>query len=156
MELMVRLLGIPAVQKHVLGATKFADIDKKVAFGKHIPDPESRKCYAHFQSTQRKEKLAFLYGTSFQWGQGCCEVNKKVYAVFVKGDIIGTKQGKRTSVHHVLLQLENIWKKEVSKKFLVWTDSGKSPNGTEWTRECLAPAKGKQGPPAPSVPPVPK
>ena len=155
MELMLRLLGIPAIQKHVLGATKFKDLENKVVSGKHIPTPETRKCYAHYQTTKREEKLSFLYGTSFQWGQGCCEVNKKLYAVFVKGDIIGTQSGKRTPVHHVLLQLEKIWKQEPGKKFLVWTDSGKYPNGQEWTRECLAPAKGKQGSPTPHVPSVP-
>lgn len=152
MELMLGVLGVPAVQKHLHGGTTPADIAKYLAHGPKIPGLQSRTCYYH----KNTEQLHLLYGSRFQEGQGCCEVLNKLYAVFVRGNIVGVASGKLSVAHHVLQQLEQVWKPISNNKFMVWAHAYKDAKGKEWVVECLAPAKkGVQGPPAPPVPPVP-
>lgn len=145
MELMLRLLGIPAVQKSVHGT---ADPEKDyVTYHGNYMGLQERNCYEH-----GKENLYLVYGKRFQEGQGCCEVNKKLYTVFVKGNVIGTPSGNRTSARHVLLQLEKFWKqKQKYEYFQVW---GREVmvGGEEQIWACTSKATDTQGVPDPEVP----
>ena len=151
MELMLGVLGVPAIQKHLHGGTTPAEIDKRLAYGTYLPGLQSRTCYQ-----DGREELNLLYGESFQEGQGCCEVDHKLYAVWAQGNAVGSRSGKRSAAHHTLLQLERFWKPESGNKFLIWARTIKGKSGEELLAECLAPAKaGVQGPPTPPVPPAP-
>ena len=90
MEQMLRLLGIPAVQKHVYGRTEKPPLDRgeNVYYedgtgGKPLgKGPQVRKCKVHGD-----EKLMMNFGSpqnySLNVGEGTVEVNGKLFAGLV-------------------------------------------------------------------------
>jgi len=152
MELMLRLLGIKATQKHIRGATDWKLIKENMYCGKYKNDakrrlPQERDCIKH-----GREQLWLRTGSLWNPGQGCCEVNDKLYVTFFS-NIIGIRLGKRSPAHHVLLQLEKKYKTK-SSPFQTWTYFPLTGGGP---RQCkVKKIEGGQGVPNPDVPPVPK
>lgn len=149
MELMLGAMGIPAEQHHLHGGTTRQLIEAHLDHGFTTKGQQKRTCTPH-----GAEQLSLLYGTRFQEGQGCCMVNKRLYAVFVAGHIIGIAGGGRSAAHDALAKLERRWKPSNPRGvFQVWTSTHTKSDGTKEEWECLAPAvSGGQGVPAPPVP----
>jgi hypothetical protein len=139
MEMMVRMLGVDAVQKQIHAVTRLP-VEKRVSCQEpqpFAPSPEERTCKVH-----GKEWLWLdLIGPNES--EGCCEVNKKMYALYVIVDIIGSQRSKRTAAHHVLLELAKYY----GRKVQIWVYQGKNK-----IEVCRLPKSQSGGDPNPPVP----
>jgi hypothetical protein len=109
MELMNRLLGINAIQKHVRASTTVKGVQDFLDYEGHKVGYETRTCAFHGE-----EKLAMTFGYrrnddegyayKVNYGEGTCEVNGRLYAGLV--DKIGISGGGRTAAHNLLLAIE--------------------------------------------------
>jgi hypothetical protein len=115
MEQAIRLLGIDAQYQHVLAAISLPV--PLFTCGSSVGSP-----YRDPHCGVREE--LWLYFPSFgpwNWGEGCCLVNGKLYSAFAGGVVgetggivdFGVKYGgsryvtASSAAHHVLLQLDN-------------------------------------------------
>ena len=147
MELMNRILGIQAIQKHVRATTYRAGTQLHLDYEGHHVACESRHCafhgkeelqmtFGYDRSRRKADALARQLGDvpySINVGEGTCEVNGKLYAGAL--DYIGTNSGGRSPAHNVLLACEKRYAPNlvVSKKsghtkfdndrFQVWVTS---------------------------------
>ncbi len=115
MEMMNRLLGIHVLQKHVHAAETRNDVEEFLVYQGHGDKKplgemhKSRWCKIH----DDWEYLTFTFGyglDNLQMGEGCCDVNNKLYAGGV--DIVGKRAGSRTAAHDILLKLEKHYMRE--------------------------------------------
>jgi hypothetical protein len=120
MEMMNRLLGVNAMQVHVHAAETVQDIEKFLVYKGHGDKKDktemhkARKCKVHAPNGWEYLSFTFGYGLKdFQYGEGCCRVNRKLYAGFV--DLVGRPTRGRTAAHHMLLQLESYYMRRQRK-----------------------------------------
>jgi len=143
MEQALRMIGIPAVQKHVYGSTDtnvlhggrnviFEDEAAHKTVGTDV-NPQKRNCQVHGE-----EKLCLMFNR-VNAGEGTVEVGGKLYGGLVNK--IADSQGGTSAAHQMLLQLQN------EKVYQVWV-SEKSGVCTSSEQESGA------GPANPSVPPA--
>lgn len=118
MELMNRLLGIHAMQKHIRASTTVAGIEKRLSYEGHTQTPdtrfETRRCARHgtemlqmtfgYLRTTAQEQASGWSRYAINEGEGTCEVNGTLYPGLLS--LIGTHSGGRTAAHNILLACE--------------------------------------------------
>ncbi|RYH07025.1 transglutaminase domain-containing protein [Tropicimonas sp. IMCC6043] len=118
MEMMNRLLGIPALQKHIRAASTVQGIEKQLSYEGHTQSGdarfETRSCAHHgkehlmmtfgYTRTSEAQKAEGWYRYAINEGEGTCEVNGKLYAGAL--DTVGETSGGRTPAHNILLACE--------------------------------------------------
>lgn len=130
MELMNRLLGISAVQKHIRASTTVAGIEERLSYEGHTQSAdarfETRTCARHgtemlqmsfgyLRTTGQDEASGFLR-YAINEGEGTCEVNGNLYPGLLS--LVGTKSGGRSAAHNILLACEAEYAPNLAKSKL--------------------------------------
>ena len=150
MELMNRLLGINAMQKHIRASTTVAGIEKRLSYEGHTQASnarfETRTCARHgtemlqmtfgYHRSTAQEEASGISRYAINEGEGTCEVNGTLYPGLL--GLIGTNSGGRKAAHNILLACEakyapNLLKSKKtghnqynSDRFLVWVTKADS------------------------------
>jgi len=142
MEQALRMIGVPALQKHVYARTDRASLDagQNVVFEDETThktvgldvNPQKRTCKKHGE-----EALRLFFGR-VNFGEGTVEVGGKLYGGLVNE--IGEAHGGITAAHDILLKLQ-----APRKTFQVW-------NSDEHGRCTLGPGESGAGIAEPPVP----
>lgn len=118
MEMMNRLLGIEALQKHIRASTTAVGIERRLSYEGHTQAAdrrfETRTCARHgtevlqltfgyARLTQQEEAQGFTR-YAINEGEGTCEVNGKLYPGLLS--FPGLPTGGRTAAHNILLACE--------------------------------------------------